>query len=66
MEFNITTTDLQRLIIALIFAGTDPLCTFSEDVTHPMIDKFCELNKLCNRENDFTLRVTVSGKKKEA
>lgn len=58
MEFTLHTYDIQNLIIALCCAKTDSVLT--EEVKERLSDKLCELNRMCNEDNDYTLSVSVN------
>lgn len=58
MKFNLHTDDIQYLLIALCCAKTDTILT--EEVKERLSDKLCELNRMCNEENDYTLSVAVN------
>lgn len=58
MEFKLHTYDIQLLDIALIcYKDTDGVLT--EEDNERLRDKLMELNNLCNKENDYTLHITV-------
>lgn len=61
MEFSINTNDLQKTVIALINSKCcvkDSILT-AEDYDR-LIDMFCNMNKMCSAENDWTLSVSVN------
>ena len=58
MKFTVTTEDIQRLIIAMIYAQTDtktiPLAWYDN-----AREILTQINKLCSEDNNYTLTVTV-------
>lgn len=55
MEFDLHTFDIQNLIIALVYARDN---IKEEDKTR-LDDKLCELNRMCNEGNNYTLKVKI-------
>ena len=56
-QLNVSTYDLQDLVIALICYKPDAVITKAEK--ERLMDTLAGLNNLCNVSNDYTLRVTV-------
>lgn len=57
-EIKLTTNDLQFTIIALICHDSHVLRDYEADVER-LIDLYADLNKLCEADNDYTIRLTV-------
>ena len=57
MEFKLHTYDIQLLDIALIHYRADGVLTKEDN--ERLRNKLMELNNLCNKENDYTLHITV-------
>lgn len=55
MEFNLHTFDIQNLIIALVYARDN----IKEEDRKRLDDKLCELNRMCNEGNNYTLKVKI-------
>ena len=62
MKFKLHTYDIQLLDIALIYYGVcckDNDGVLTKEDNERLRDKLMELNNLCNKENDYTLHITV-------
>ena len=59
MNFNLTTQDIQKMIIALIMSMTDDDC-FTNDDRDRFLNKLIDMNNLCDEDNNYTLNITVS------
>ena len=60
MTFNLNTHDIQRLVIALIMYhvyNKDSVIT--KDDVDRISAKLTELNNMCTKENNYTLKITV-------
>ena len=70
MELKLHTTDIQRLVMALLDSSSfrygifndDKLKTDAElrDAYNRIGTALCGLNKLCSEENNYTITLTVS------
>jgi hypothetical protein len=63
MKFNLTTSELQRLIIALIYAKTEFEQKGDTELaknTEAMIDLFAKINAKVKWEHDYTATFTVT------
>ena len=58
MEFNLTTEDIQLLIIALIYADGYSKSLTPEDSVR-LQNGLSLLNRMCNEENNHTLKIKV-------
>ena len=56
-QLNVSTYDLQDLVIALISYKPDSVITKADK--ERLIGTLTDLNNLCSASNDYTLRVTV-------
>lgn len=59
MNFNLTTQDIQKMIIALIMSMTDDDC-FTNDDRDRFLNKLTDMNNLCDEDNNYTLHITVN------
>jgi len=57
MEFNLNTSDIQKMVIALIMSPDDTVVT--KDDKQRLLDKLTAMNNFCRKENDYTLTITV-------
>ena len=60
MNFKLHTSDIQRLILAVICNDVSD-DVLSEGDKQRLLNKLTELNKMVNKENDWALNVTVEG-----
>lgn len=56
-ELNLHTYDIQYLIIALVNSDGDKVIG---DRREYLMDKLAELNRMCRKENNYTLKITVN------
>jgi len=56
-ELNLHTYDIQYLIIALVNSDGDKVIG---DRREYLMDKLAELNRMCRKENNYTLTITVN------
>ena len=61
MEFDLHTYDLQDIVIALICNDSSVLKDHPDRIER-LKTLFAEANWMCNRDNDFTVHVTITGK----
>ena len=56
-ELNLHTYDIQYLIIALVNSDGDKVIG---DRREYLMNKLAELNRMCRKENNYTLTITVN------
>lgn len=60
-EFTISTADLQRMIIALIYAESGSIkADLPPAWTMKAEELLSDLNNACSAENDYTLKVSIT------
>lgn len=60
-DFTISTADLQRMIIALIYAESGHIkADFPPEWTMKTEELLTDLNNACSAKNDYTLRVSIT------
>ena len=60
-EFTISTADLQRMIIALIYAESGPIkADFPPEWTMKAEKLLTDLNNACSPENEYSLKVSIT------
>lgn len=60
MTLELTTDNIQYLIIALINSDVYRKGDIPADVSEELQNVLCELNKMCSADNNYTLNVEVT------
>ena len=61
-QFDITTFDIQRMMISVIVGKTDNHRTIPIEWFDLALGRLTELNNMCRKSNDYTLTITVKQK----